>query len=187
MPLLGTLLLYHSDRNRIQYIVFHISLWVVALMILGIWKTTSDYPYQDRNEIRALLVKFCFSNSFYLEALWNQKIQPRWLLQENISYIFSIICNMIISLMILLFTYVCKPKLEFLLYSTLSPTWYLGFIILLLLVQAYYSYSSGFYYFSLLSPCMWSLSCVGLFVNPWTVARQAPLSLGLSKQEHWGG
>ena len=127
-------------------------------MILGIGKTTSDYAYQDQNEIRALLVKFCFSNSFCLEALWNQKIQPLWLLQENIPYIFSITCNMIISLVIPLLTYLCKPKLEFLLYSTLSPRWYLGFITLLLLVQAYYSYSSGFYSFSLWSLCMWSLS-----------------------------
>ena len=30
-------------------------------------------------------------------------------------------------------------------------------------------------------------SCVQLFVTPWTVAHQAPLSLGFSKQEHWSG
>ena len=30
-------------------------------------------------------------------------------------------------------------------------------------------------------------SCVQLFVTPWTVAHQAPLSLGLSRQEHWRG
>ena len=28
---------------------------------------------------------------------------------------------------------------------------------------------------------------VPLFVTPWTVARQAPLSLGFSRQEHWSG
>ena len=32
----------------------------------------------------------------------------------------------------------------------------------------------------------WSLSC-GLFVSPWTVAHQAPLSMGFSRQEHWNG
>ena len=31
------------------------------------------------------------------------------------------------------------------------------------------------------------LSCVGLLVTPWTVARQAPLSLGFSGQEYWSG
>ena len=31
------------------------------------------------------------------------------------------------------------------------------------------------------------LSCVCLFVTPWTVARQAPLSMGLSRQEYWSG
>ena len=28
---------------------------------------------------------------------------------------------------------------------------------------------------------------MGLFVTPWTVAHQAPLSMGLSRQEHWSG
>ena len=32
-----------------------------------------------------------------------------------------------------------------------------------------------------------SLSHVQLFVTPWTVARQAPLSMGLSRQEYWSG
>ena len=33
-----------------------------------------------------------------------------------------------------------------------------------------------------------SVSCfsrIQLFVAPWTVARQAPLSMGFSRQEHW--
>ena len=32
-----------------------------------------------------------------------------------------------------------------------------------------------------------SLSCVRLFATPWTVAHQAPLSLGFSRQEYWIG
>ena len=32
-----------------------------------------------------------------------------------------------------------------------------------------------------------SLSRVQLFVNPRTVARHAPLSMGLSRQEYWSG
>ena len=31
------------------------------------------------------------------------------------------------------------------------------------------------------------LSRAGLFVTPWTVARQAPLSMGFSRQEYWSG
>ena len=34
------------------------------------------------------------------------------------------------------------------------------------------------------------LSCfsrVQLFATPWTVARQAPLFMGFSRQEYWGG
>ena len=30
-------------------------------------------------------------------------------------------------------------------------------------------------------------SCVQLFATPWTVARQAPLSMGFSRQEFWSG
>ena len=32
-----------------------------------------------------------------------------------------------------------------------------------------------------------SLSCVRLFATPWTVAHQAPLSMGFSRQESWSG
>ena len=32
-----------------------------------------------------------------------------------------------------------------------------------------------------------SLSHIQLFVTPWTVARQAPLSMGFSRQEYWNG
>ena len=31
------------------------------------------------------------------------------------------------------------------------------------------------------------LSHVQLFATPWTVARQAPLSMGFSRQEYWSG
>ena len=32
-----------------------------------------------------------------------------------------------------------------------------------------------------------SLSCVRLFVTPWTVAHQVSLSIGFSRQEYWSG
>ena len=35
--------------------------------------------------------------------------------------------------------------------------------------------------------CVKSLSHVRLFVTPWTVAHQAPLSMGLSRQDNWNG
>ena len=31
------------------------------------------------------------------------------------------------------------------------------------------------------------LSCVRLFMTPWTPAYQAPLSMGFSRQEYWSG
>ena len=33
----------------------------------------------------------------------------------------------------------------------------------------------------------YSLSCIPLFATPWTVAHQAPLSVGFSRQEYWSG
>ena len=39
----------------------------------------------------------------------------------------------------------------------------------------------------LLSKKVKSLSLVLLFATPWTVARQAPLSMGFSRQEYWSG
>ena len=36
-------------------------------------------------------------------------------------------------------------------------------------------------------PCMCALSRVWLSVTPWTVAHQAPLSMGFSRQEYWSG
>ena len=35
--------------------------------------------------------------------------------------------------------------------------------------------------------CVCMLSCVWLFVTLWSVARQAPLSMGFPRQEHWSG
>ena len=33
----------------------------------------------------------------------------------------------------------------------------------------------------------WSLSCFWLFVTPWTITHQAPLSIEFSRQEYWSG
>ena len=42
--------------------------------------------------------------------------------------------------------------------------------------------------FTALSVCVLScFSCVPLFVTPWTVAHQVPLSMGFSRQEYWSG
>ena len=35
--------------------------------------------------------------------------------------------------------------------------------------------------------CVKSFSRVRLFATPWTVARQAPLSMGFTRQEYWSG
>ena len=35
--------------------------------------------------------------------------------------------------------------------------------------------------------CVCLFSCVQLFVTSWTVAHQAPLPMGVSRQEYWSG
>ena len=35
--------------------------------------------------------------------------------------------------------------------------------------------------------CAWLLSHVQLFATPWTVPRQAPLSVGFCRQDYWSG
>ena len=35
--------------------------------------------------------------------------------------------------------------------------------------------------------CTWVLSCVQFFVTPWSIATQAPLPMGFSRQEYWSG
>ena len=44
--------------------------------------------------------------------------------------------------------------------------------------------SKGHYFCACLLSCF---SCVWLFVTPWMVASQAPLSVGFSRQEYWSG
>ena len=45
-----------------------------------------------------------------------------------------------------------------------------------------------FHVIDLSSACMLScFSSIRLFGTPWTVARQAPLPMGFSRQEHWSG
>ena len=34
---------------------------------------------------------------------------------------------------------------------------------------------------------LYALSCIRLFVTPWTVAREASPSMGFSKQKYWSG
>ena len=34
---------------------------------------------------------------------------------------------------------------------------------------------------------VWSLSHINSFATPWTIAHQAPLSIGFPRQEYWGG
>ena len=50
------------------------------------------------------------------------------------------------------------------------------------------SHVTGFQASACMPACMLShFSRVQLFATLWTVARQAPLSMGISKQQHWSG
>ena len=44
-----------------------------------------------------------------------------------------------------------------------------------------------YYFASTRFVCVQSLSCVQVFEALWTIACQAPLSMGVPRQEHWNG
>ena len=50
-------------------------------------------------------------------------------------------------------------------------------------LEVFLTFSPYWFFMPLLSP----FSHVRLFATPWTVARQAPLSMGFSRQEYWSG
>ena len=79
--------------------------------------------------------------------------------------------------------------------------WELEHLLHILVLEKWEWYKGGnvivFYHSTKFSPlCFYifflvvivqSLSHVQLFAIPWTVARQAPLSMGFSRQEYWSG
>ena len=57
-------------------------------------------------------------------------------------------------------------------------------------LHTFLSYTKTIYYFCIhtLQACVLSrFSRVRLFVTPWTLVLQAPLSMGFSRQEYWSG
>ena len=50
--------------------------------------------------------------------------------------------------------------------------------------ETHFKYNGGYVH---TMQCAKLLSRVRLFVTPWTVALQAPLSMGFSRQEYWSG
>ena len=50
-----------------------------------------------------------------------------------------------------------------------------------------FSSSSSMEIRTIVCVCVQSLSHVQLFVTPWTLACQAPLSMGFPRQEYWSG
>ena len=45
----------------------------------------------------------------------------------------------------------------------------------------------AYFLFRNLCCVVYSLCCVQVFVTPWTIAHQAPLSMGFPRQEYWSG
>ena len=68
-----------------------------------------------------------------------------------------------------------------------SLVWISHFLSLLLYLT-YFSYIKHCFLLCVcVCVCVKSLSCVRLFATLWTVAHQAPLSMGFSRQEYWSG
>ena len=81
-------------------------------------------------------------------------------------------------------SFILFSKVKCLSWNELCP--HLTFICWSLILQCGYTGETGHLgRLSFLS--FWSLSCVCLFVTPWTMARQLPLSMGFPSQEYWSG
>ena len=65
----------------------------------------------------------------------------------------------------------------------LKPWLFLGLILLILRFDSSYIVTA----FSHVKILLSNFSCVQLCVTPWTVACQAPVSMGFSGQEYWSG
>ena len=70
--------------------------------------------------------------------------------------------------------------------SSVLPSWTIKQLVLLYFGQACRR-SRGFTFCAVLYLLICMLSRAQLFVTPWTVACQAPLSMDFSKQEYWSG
>ena len=65
---------------------------------------------------------------------------------------------------------------------------HIDFVHFLSFILRYFVFFSCYLAILILYACVLShFSCVRLFVSRWTVAHQAPLSMRLSRQEHWSG
>ena len=65
---------------------------------------------------------------------------------------------------------------------------HIDFVHFLSFILRYFVFFSCYFAILILYACVLShFSCVRLFVSRWTVAHQAPLSMRLSRQEHWSG
>ena len=78
----------------------------------------------------------------------------------------------------------------------ISPIWFSLYICfssfqhILILAQFHNMFEKLIFFAAANSMWKWKcllLSCVQLFVTPWSVAHQAPLSLGFPRQEYWSG
>ena len=79
--------------------------------------------------------------------------------------------------------YVCEGLLQSPLLGTTGPYVCVYASAILFLINV-----STFNIITFLCVCVLDcFSCVQLFATPWTVARQAPLSMGSSRQKYWRG
>ena len=64
---------------------------------------------------------------------------------------------------------------------------YVNFDMVGSILSAFFSYFRYFDKVTVVCCCLVANLCPALFETLWTVTRQAPLSLGFPRQEHWSG
>ena len=103
-----------------------------------------------------------YIHSYVCVCVYTQSLSHVWPLESGVIYIVICVCVCVC---------VCT--------QSLSRVWPLESGAIYIVIYIYVCVC--------VCACTQSLSCVWLFVTPWTVACQAPLSMGFSRHEYWRG
>ena len=140
---------------------------------VAIYLKSSNYHQEKifRNQDTSADCVHCYFSSFIVFKL------SSWIAQKNIymyvnvhKYICTLFQNLSVSLCVLFFSSGLRCQFSMLRFILASPLLHLKLIILTVRV---------------LVVTTQTLSCVRLFTTLWAVARQAPLSVRLSRQVYW--
>ena len=131
--------------------------------------------------------------------------------QHSISRIHLCNDSLVLFYCKILFCGFCYRNIPLFIHSTIGECWIASIYLIVMLLNilsdvfewmyvctylrcvlrrilgSYSMYPRALLWWACVCVCAQSLSRLQLFATPWTVAHQAPLSMGFSRQEYWSG